>query len=215
MKPLGKNIAPPRFLLFIILFALGVVTLWRAQAMPFAHSALIAFDIAAGVFLLSMWPLLKRATLARMRQHAADNDANRVLVLIITLIVSGVVFGAVVIELMSGTNRSPGSLILVVATLLMCWLFANTVFAFHYAHLYYAADGKPGDRGGLDFPDTKHPDYWDFIYFAYTLGMTFQTSDVEISGQHMRRVATWHSLAAFIFNMGVLAFTINILGSAK
>ena len=61
-------------------------------------------------------------------------------------------------------------------------------------------------------PGTDEPDYWDFVYFAFTLGMTFQTSDVSITDRRIRRVVLGHSLAAFVFNLGVLAFTINVLG---
>jgi uncharacterized membrane protein len=101
---------------------------------------------------------------------------------------------------------------MIIVTLILAWVFSNTVYAFHYAHLAYS---KP-DAGcaGLDFPDTTEPNYWDFVYFAFTLGMTFQTSDVTISDQGIRKVVTVHCLAAFIFNIGVLAFTINVLGSA-
>ena len=94
--------------------------------------------------------------------------------------------------------------------LVLAWLFSNTVYALHYAHLAY---GDAAKCNGLSFPGTDEPLYWDFVYFAFTLGMTFQTSDVTISDQSLRRVVTLHSLAAFAFNIGVLAFTINVLGS--
>ena len=67
---------------------------------------------------------------------------------------------------------------------------------------------------GLDFPGTPEPNYWDFVYFSFTCGMAFATSDVAISDQHIRRIVTVHCLAAFAFNIGVLAFTINVLGSS-
>ena len=106
-----------------------------------------------------------------------------------------------------------GDIALIVATLLLAWLFANMVFTLHYAHLYYLqARGK--DRGGLEVPGAKEPGYWDFLYFSFTLGMTFQTSDVTISGAHMRRVVLGHCMAAFVFNMGILAFTVNAIGGS-
>ena len=102
-----------------------------------------------------------------------------------------------------------------VATLLLIWLFANSVYALHYAHAFYSHDPKTGgDSAGIDFPGTKTPSYSDFCYFAFTLGMTFQTSDVEISAPAIRQVALLHSFAAFIFNIGVIAFTINVLGGS-
>lgn len=71
-------------------------------------------------------------------------------------------------------------------------------------------DGK--DRGGVEVPGAKEPDYRDFMYFAFTLGMTFQTSDVQVTGRHMRQVVLLHCMLAFLFNMGVLAFTVNAIG---
>ena len=96
---------------------------------------------------------------------------------------------------------------LVVATLALSWLFSNTVYALHYAHIYYIKDDDgEGDHKGVAIPNADEPDYWDFLYFAYTLGMTFQTSDVEICSRHIRRVVTFHCLLAFVFNIGVIAF---------
>ncbi len=110
-----------------------------------------------------------------------------------------------------GQRPEPVTKVTIIITLILAWLFSNTVYAFHYAHLAYSRPSA--GCAGLDFPDTKEPVYWDFVYFAFTLGMTFQTSDVTISNGHIRKVVTVHSLAAFIFNIGVLAFTINVLGS--
>ena len=95
---------------------------------------------------------------------------------------------------------------------MLSWLFANTVFAMHYTHLFYSQD-QGQDLGGLEVPDTPKPGYWDMFYFSFTLGMTFQTSDVTVTGRHMRKVVLLQCLAAFVFNMGILAFTINALGS--
>jgi uncharacterized membrane protein len=144
-----------------------------------------------------------------MRQHATENDANRVMLLAVATVVSLAIMTAVAGELGGKTNPD---IIMIVTTLVLAWLFANTIYALHYAHLYYLE----GSKGGLDFsgaPDT--PDYSDFVYFAYTLGMTFQTSDTAVETRQFRRIVTIHSFAAFVFNIGVLAFTINVLGSSK
>jgi uncharacterized membrane protein len=95
---------------------------------------------------------------------------------------------------------------LIVGTLLIAWLFGNTIFALHFAHLV----AKRG--GGIEFPGAEKPGYPDFVYFSFTLGMTFQTSDVNISDRGIRNVVTAHCLVAFVFNLGILAFTINVLG---
>ncbi len=99
-------------------------------------------------------------------------------------------------------------------TLALCWLFANTVYATHYAPVYYSQTASGGDTAGLVFPGCTEPDYGDFIYFAFTLGMTFQTSDIAIENRRLRCTVTLHSLAAFVFNLGVVAFTINVLGGS-
>ena len=210
----GKLIAPARFLSFLLLFAAGFALLAKGFEMRLSDSALLAFDGAAILFLLSLFPLFQQSSAIEMRRHAEENDANRILVLALTFLVSAIIMVTVGVELVQTDKPTARTLVTVIATLLLSWLFANTMYALHYAHLFYG-DRKDGKvRRGLEFPDTDTPDYWDFIYFSYTLGMTFQTSDVSIAERHMRRVVTWHSLAAFIFNMGIIAFTINIIGGA-
>lgn len=208
---LGNRIAPPRFILFVVLLvALSIAAgLWT----DWLRGIMIGFDGAAVVFLLSSVPLLAGADAATVRRHAAENDANRAVLLGITGLVTGVVLVTVGAVLMQGQSQSGAAIALIVGTLALSWLFTNVIYALHYAHMFYAKDAKTGrDCGGLDMPGTKEPDYWDFVYFAFTLGMTFQTSDVAISSGRFRRIATLHSMAAFIFNIGVLAFTINVLG---
>lgn len=149
-----------------------------------------------------------------MRQHARDNDANAVLHLAITAAVMLAILAAVAIELGQRAILKPPVIGLVIGTLVLAWLFANTVYALHYAHIYYLDRNDDGvDDGGIRFPGTDEPQYWDFVYFAFTLGMTFQTSDTEITSATMRKTVVLHCLAAFVFNIGVLAFSINVLGA--
>ena len=214
---LGSRIAPPRFVLFLIVFAAGAGA--AIPALGLGRGTLAAFDVAAIVFLVAISALLKRGEAKQMRVVANANDANRALLLVITGLITLVVLVAVHGEL-KGKNDAV-AIALVIATLMLAWLFSNIVYALHYAHLFYSRDDsdadddgqRDDDRAGIDFPKTDEPDYWDFIYFSFTLGMTFQTSDVDITGQHIRRVVIGQCLAAFVFNLGVLAFTINTLGS--
>lgn len=205
---LGRKIAPPRFLLFGVIFVISSIA--GAQFGKPNQALLAGFDIAALVFLVSVSPLLNDNASA-IRLSAQRNDANRPVLLLVTVLLSIVILFSVGTLISDKESLHWQGLVLVVGTLALTWLFANTVFALHYAHLYYLPKDT-GDRGGVEFPDTKEPDYWDFLYFSFTLGMTFQTSDVTIGGAHIRRVVLVHSMAAFIFNMGILAFTINALG---
>ncbi|MBA3898464.1 MAG: DUF1345 domain-containing protein [Sphingomonadaceae bacterium] len=168
------------------------------------------FDIAAVFFLLAITPVIREHDAAVIRRHASENDANRVVLLFITSVVMVAILTAVASEMIAKDGDGPPKG-LIVGTLAVAWLFSNTVYALHYAHLYY----RQGSKGGLDFSGAGDPDYGDFVYFAFTLGMTFQTSDTAVTARHMRRIVTIHSLAAFVFNIGVLAFTINVLGGSK
>ena len=205
---LGRKIAPARFLAFALAFGAGLAIL--IPAMGRGLGTMAAFDIASALFLLLVAPLLSSKA-SDMRRFAKENDANRALLLGLTATVSLVVLVSVASEMASGKS-DPLTTALLVLTLVLAWLFSNSVYALHYAHLYYSADGKGGDSGGITIPGCDEPDYWDFVYFSFTLGMTFQTSDVEITSWRIRRISTGHCLAAFVFNIGVLAFSINVLG---
>lgn len=212
----GQWLAPPRFLAFVALFVAGFA-LWRALGHSLAESLDLGFDGGAILFLLSLAPLFtRRCSVAAMRAQAARNDANRLGVLAITSLLTVVIMAAIAGELPRiGHGGGTIAAIKLIGTLVLTWLFANAVYALHYAHLYYTADPRLGhDRRGLEFPGQAEPDYWDFVYFAFTLGMTFQTADVAISGRGIRRIAILHTFAAFVFNIGVIAFTINALGGA-
>ena len=209
VKTLGHHVAPPRFVLFAAILALLLLLAVLAGIEP-QIGVLASFDVATLVFLASALPLLND-DVATMRSTSAANDANRVGLLAITLLVLLVVLIAVG-TLIAHPNTYWIEVPLILGSLVLAWVFANTVFAFHYAHLYYQQrDGK--DWAGLSFPGGITPGYWDFLYFSFTLGMTFQTSDVIIDGANMRRIALAHGVAAFLFNLGILAFAINTVGS--
>jgi uncharacterized membrane protein len=206
---LGQKIAPARFLLFGAV--LVIVSTIAGVLLPDLRTALlIGFDAAALVFFASALPLLNEDA-SKMRRAAQVNDANRPALLAITVLLSMVILFAVGTLIAGKATLDWRGLTLIVGTLGLTWIFANTVFALHYAHLYYLP-GANGDCGGLEFPSTHEPCYWDFLYFSFTMGMTFQTSDVTISGAHIRKVVLGHSMVAFLFNMGILAFTVNALG---
>ena len=206
---LGQRVAPPRFVLFMVVFAGATAALWQVAGR--GRAVMGGFDIAAAIFLVAIVTLFRHGTPERMRHAARANDANRALLLALTGAVSFVILLAVHDEL-KGQNDTL-AVLLVVATLALAWLFTNMVYALHYAHLFYSAGQDGKDEGGIDFPGTGTPDYWDFLYFSYTLGMTFQTSDVSVSDTRIRRVVTGQCLAAFVFNLGVIAFSINVLGN--
>ncbi|MDT9012393.1 DUF1345 domain-containing protein [Novosphingobium sp. APW14] len=211
---LGNRLAPPRFIAFALLLPLGAALWhWFDPAAPWQDALAMGFDLSAGVFLLSLLPLLRRFPVAEMRRHAQENDANRTLIVVISTLLALVVMAAISGELAAARGGDQMAMVKLLVTLVLAWLFANSVYALHYAHLYYfGSDENGGHRGGIQFPGTNSPDYSDFAYFAFTLGMTFQTSDVAISEPSVRRLVLVQCLASFVFNIGVIAFTINALG---
>lgn len=206
---IGSHLAPARFLLFGVVFI--AVTIAAGTLGAEARIALLAgFDFAALVFLVATLPLL-RADAEAMRRAAKVNDVNRVALLAINVLLSLVVLIVIGTLIARPATLYWADVALIVATLVLSWVFANTVFTLHYAHLFYLqSDGH--DRRGLEIPGTREPSYWEFLYFSFTLGMTFQTSDITIDGRHVRKVALVHCMLAFLFNMGVLAFAVNALG---
>ncbi len=209
IRGIGNILFPWRFIGFIGVAAAGAAI--SLPAVGWRMGAMLSFDIAALAFLLSCIPLF-RDKAEGMREATKRNDGNRALLLVISSGVIAVIMVAVGSELMQAGSPEPRDVALIIATLALAWLFSNLVYTLHYAHIFYKSDAAGDDTAGLSFPGTDEPDYWDFVYFSFCLGMTFQTSDVEMQTGLFRRVSTLHCLAAFMFNIGVIAFTINVLG---
>ena len=100
-----------------------------------------------------------------------------------------------------------------IAGMLFSWFLIHTTFALRYAHIYYGHhETKPNTHaGGLEFPEDEQPDYLDFAYFSFVLGMTFQVSDVQITSKRFRKMAMFHGLISFGFNTIMIALTINLM----
>lgn len=207
----GKRIAPWRFLMFFALLVVGVAI--AVGPMDWSKGILAGFDAAAVAFLASCIPTFGYDA-KTMRKVAAQNDANRLVMLVLSFLMTVVILSAVLAELDQKQALGPWDKGLVAASLVLVWMFANAVYTLHYTHLFYTADDGGKDQAGLKFPGTKEPLMSDFVYFAYTLGVALQTADVEVTSPHIRKVVTAHCVAGFFFNLGVLALTINVLGSS-
>ena len=201
-RQLGRN----RFVVFLVLLvAAGLVLEPR---LGIARAILAAFDLAALMFLLSCIRLFLLPE-DQIRDAATVNDPTRVPRLALGLVLVIVIFAAITALILDRSVLQLPEKLLIAASLVLVWTFANTLYTLHYAHLYYSSD--PG--GGLLFPGGGHPDIADFAYFAFTIGVAVQTADVGISSPAIRRVVTMHAILGFFFNIGVLALTINVLGS--
>jgi uncharacterized membrane protein len=208
-RTIGNSIAPWRFIVFIIVLVIGTFPASRwLGTVPLGIIG--AFDAAAIVFLILCWRLLTIDDPQRIEDLARQNDANRTVLLVITGIVMTVLLIAVGTETI-GKQTQPFDRALIIVTFVVAWLFGNTVYALHYAHMGYIQ--PEAGCSGFRFPETQAPLYPDFVYFAFTLGMAFATSDVIVTDQRIRKVVTVHCLAAFAFNIGVIGFTVNLLAS--
>jgi uncharacterized membrane protein len=179
-----------------------------------AVSALIGWCVAASVFLLAVWPTILRADAPRTKQIATREDDSRVatdLVLVSASVISLIGVGFVLLEAGASKGLAAAAITgLAVAAVVLAWATVHTVFTLRYAHLYWSAGG------GVDFNDDRDPDYHDFAYLAFTIGMTYQVSDTDLTSKAIRRAALRHALLSFLFGTSIIAMTINVVaGLAK
>ena len=200
----------PRYTL-CALFFIGLAAGFSLGGMPPARAVLLAFDIATLAFLVTTIAMFARAKTQSMRERARTQDEGYWGFLLSSAAVAVIALVALGLELHASKGGGVVEIALAAGSLLLSWLFLNTIFALHYAHEYYGDFGQK--NAGLDFPGTDKPDYWDFVYFAFCIGMTFQVSDVEISERRIRRVATAQALIAFFFNVIIIALSVNVVAS--
>jgi uncharacterized membrane protein len=180
-----------------------------------ATRLLIAFDGGAAVFLAAVWVMMATANPEGMRRRAELEDEGRYTELILSLVAAIAILLTIVFVLHDlkdlPSNLAALHVALAAGTILLSWFFMNTIFALHYAHGYYG-DADPSSNykptGGLVFPGRPEPDYWDFLYFSFVVGMTFQVSDVQIEDHTLRRDVLAHGVLAFFFNVIIVALTI-------
>jgi uncharacterized membrane protein len=177
--------------------------------------ALIGWNVGVACYLLSVWWMMLRAEPRRIRLMADQQDETAYVVLTVTILAAVASVVAIVLELadtqgLSGL-RGAGRMALTGATIVGTWLLIPTMFAAHYAHEYYLA---PPNKRPLDFPDAPpQPQYLDFLYFAFTIGVASQTADVCLHSSAMRRDVLVQSVLSFFFNASILGLTINIAAS--
>ncbi|WP_291941545.1 DUF1345 domain-containing protein [Chitinophaga sp.] len=185
---------------------------------PLVLSVLL-WDVFALSFITMGWIIFFSRNVDEIRTWGRIDDGNRVFVMTVVIIAS--VAGLVIVLLMLLSNDlgpSKGVYVPVaVVGMLASWIMVHTTFTFHYADIYYDDDVTDPTRhaGGLIFPEENNPDYIDFAYFSFVIGMTFQVSDVEVSRKLLRRIVLFHGLISFILNTFVLALTINLIAGLR
>jgi uncharacterized membrane protein len=175
---------------------------------------LIGWDAGIGLYLTLVLAMVIGSDAAHVRRHSAIQDEGHYAIPILTVTAALASLAAIVVwlRLTPDTESQPTHLALLFLTTILSWLFVHSIFALHYAHEYYAK--HRGKGGGLRFPGNAEPNYWDFIYFAFTVGTSSAVSDVEVTSRTIRQTVTAHSLVAFVFNVTMIALTVSIAADA-
>ena len=191
-----------------VIAVLFAATDWRP-----ATRLLVGWDVGVVLYLVLAFELFARCDAHHIRRRAAVQDDGKFAVLAMTVVAALASLAAIFAELgtTAGGNRPPAQLGLAAVTIFVSWAFIHTMFALHYAHGFY---GEHAHKGGMNFPDDDCPDYWDFAYFSFVIGMCAQVSDVTVSAKSARRTVLAHSIVSFVFNATLLALTVNIAASA-
>lgn len=220
-RPGARLLAPIRVVrarpqLFVsAVVGLGAFSLLPPEMRPFSR-ALVGWNIGLVFYFALVASLISSANHAAIRERARMLDEGGVMILMLTTAIACASFGAIIVELgalrdIDGLQKH-WNLILTIVTVVSSWLFLHLTFALHYAHEYYLDDEDDEGRTtvGLLFPQTDSPRYIDFLYFAYTVGVSCATSDVEVCTREFRGIVLIHALIAFFFNTMILALLVNI-----
>jgi len=194
--------------------ACGVAAaLVAAWFVPWQLTVLIGWDVAAALVIIRVWTHVGRLDAATTRAHATSEDNSRAGAEFL-LVVAGTVSLAGVVAAFLEANDTDATMEVVlraagVATIFLSWGVIHTVYALRYARLYYT---EP--VGGIDFKAPGYePNYRDFGYVAFTVGMTYQVADTDIHSQTIRRTVLKHALLSFFFGAVILATTVNVIAS--
>jgi len=197
----------------------GLATTALPLPLVWQFRGLLGWSTGVAVYLALAWWLCERFDARQTRERAQAQDEPSVVLFFLMLLATMACVASIVVMMQQGKDYSGAErslhIALSVVALMASWLFIQTIFAFRYAHRYYqeARHSKPGGPG-LRFPGGLDPDYFDFLYYAYGVGMTAQVSDVQATSREMRRLTLVHSVLSFGFNMLVLALSINVVVTA-
>lgn len=177
--------------------------------------ALTAWDIAVWMYLLTVGWMMMRADHREVRRIAAQQDERAATILASLVVATVMSMVAISSELASLRNMPADARGLhyafVVLTLVGSWFLVGTLFCFHYAHLYYNEGSR---QKPLLFPGGEtQPDYWDFLYFSFTIAVAAQTSDVVVQAPGMRKLVLGQSVLSFFFNLLILGLFVNMAAS--
>jgi uncharacterized membrane protein len=195
-----------------VALVLGVATGLFFTDETWLRQALIGWNVTIWLYLPMVIPAMNNADHHRVREIAARQDESAALVLSVMTIGIALTMAAVISEL-SGAGKAAGGaqalhFLFTGATVVGSWILLGVVYCFHYAHIYYNSKHAHPE---LKFPDEGlEPNYWDFLYFSFTISVAVQTSDVCVMTRTMRKLVLSHSVIAFLFNLLILGLSVNM-----
>jgi uncharacterized membrane protein len=202
--------AGSRAAVVLVIFAVVFVTTGVLGSWVFAPA--VGWIAAAGTFTVWVWLSALRYDAADTAAHASREDPSQRMAQTLLILASVASFGAIGLLLIEagklGTSATLGLIVTALATLAASWWLVHTVYTLRYAGFYYRAGGT-----GIEFNQAEPPRYLDFAYLAFTLGMTFQVSDTNITSSVLRAEALRHALLSFLLGVVVVASTINLVSS--
>ncbi|MBC3931542.1 DUF1345 domain-containing protein [Undibacterium sp. CY22W] len=208
-----RSVRRPRLVLAIFLGMLSSI-LWP-ESWRMSTRVLLSWDITAWTYLALMGWMMSRARPEQVMEMAEKEDESAVAILTLISVCASISLAAIVIEL-AGIQGAPAEVkifhyVLTGLTVIGAWALVAVVFSFHYALLFYAS---PEQQRALKFPDQECiPDFWDFLYFSFTIAVAAQTSDVSVMCGSARKTVLFQSVLSFFFNVAILGFSINIAAS--
>lgn len=176
---------------------------------------MISWDCFSLAMIILNWVSFFTISTQDIRKESIQQDESRVIIFSLVLISTIGSLTSIILLITDKTNQT--SIIIAIIGMILSWMLIHTIFALRYAHLFYRNDENDAGihAGGLTFPGDKKPDYLDFAYFSFVIGMTFQVSDVEISARKLRRLSLLHALISFFFNTLIIALTINFISGLR
>lgn len=215
LQRLGRLDAHHR--LFAALFVATITFLLVPWHLAWPIRALATWDAYTLCVLVLAWFSIVSSDPSAVARNASLQDSSRKAIFVFIVVAACASIFAVGAELGTAKGLDRAHLgehvLFCLITIMASWVLVHTLFTLRYAHHYYS-EGKDGKAdGGLNFPDEPRPDYLDFAYFSFVIGMTSQVSDVSISSQQIRRLALLHGIVSFVFNLAILGLSINIISS--
>jgi len=204
--------------LIIALIVTAIVFFFTRNLFNIPELVLVIWCAFALTVILLNWIIILTVHPRDLRNTAGLQDSSQTFIFLFVISASIVSLVAIAFLLSSAKSHHDNitaHILLAIGAVIISWWLVQTVFTLRYAHFYY--DKSPDENGGpkldrgLIFPHEQEPDYMDFVYFAFVIGMTFQVSDVNVSSRRIRRLAWLHGLISFAFNTAILALSINII----